>query len=98
MSAHWHLTWPGVHVIDVATLAFQWPNQVLLAGVNDINTLAFDMAQCVNSYWAKENSQSWANDVGTLAFHWPSQVLLARASKGPGMSTHWCLTFGQLYE
>ena len=77
MLAHWHLAWPGVQIliepmktaIDVATLAFQWPNQVLLAGANDFDTLAFDMARCAHFYWAKETSQSWANYVGTLTFH-----------------------------
>ena len=85
-------SWPN----DVGTLAFHWPNHLLLAWASK--------RPMMSAHWRStwpgvqflsgpmKNSQSWPNDVDTLAFHWPNQVLLAGANKGPIMSAHRHLT------
>ena len=71
---------------DVRTLAFHWPNQVLLV----VASKGLIMLAHWRLTWTgvqiligpMNNSQLWANEKGTFELHWPNEVLL------PGVKLH----------
>ena len=70
---------------DVVTLAFHWPNQVLLVGASKgpmmLAHWRFTWTGAQILIGPMNNSQSWA-EKGMFELHWPNEVLL------PGVKLH----------